>query len=61
MNNYENLFHPIISPRLYPTSSWVALQVPKIYEEMESAGCTPDRKARKMLQVAEAVLQQRHY
>lgn len=35
-------------------------QVPSIYREMESAGCTPDRKAREMLQAAEMVLQQRH-
>ncbi|RVW41769.1 putative pentatricopeptide repeat-containing protein [Vitis vinifera] len=34
--------------------------VPEIYEEMESAGCTPDRKAREMLQTALLVLQQRH-
>ncbi|KAE9464647.1 hypothetical protein C3L33_03446, partial [Rhododendron williamsianum] len=39
---------------------WVAVQVPVIFKEMESAGCTPDRKAREMLQNALMVLEQRH-
>lgn len=36
-------------------------QVPAIYKEMEYAGCTPDRKAREMLEVALMVLEQRPY
>lgn len=32
-----------------------------MYKEMEYAGCTPDRKAREMLQVALMVLEQRHH
>lgn len=35
-------------------------QVPEIYKEMESAGFTPDRKAREMMQNVLLVLQQRH-
>ncbi|CAL5408064.1 unnamed protein product [Camellia sinensis] len=35
-------------------------QIPVIYKEMESAGCTPDRRAREMLQNAIMVLEQRH-
>ena len=36
-------------------------QVPEIYKEMEYAGCTPDRNAREMLEVAVMALEQRHY
>lgn len=39
---------------------WFPDQVPEVYKEMEHAGCTPDRKARQMLQVALMVLQQRN-
>lgn len=39
--------------------STFVVQVPEIYKEMESSGCTPDRKARQMLQVALMVLEQR--
>ncbi|KAI3921123.1 hypothetical protein MKX01_036102 [Papaver californicum] len=35
-------------------------QVLGIYEEMQSAGCTPDRKARELLQTASGVLEKRH-
>nr|XP_028962098.1 putative pentatricopeptide repeat-containing protein At5g36300 isoform X2 [Malus domestica] len=34
--------------------------VPEIYKEIERARCTPDRRARQMLQVALMVLQQRY-
>ncbi|KAG9158075.1 hypothetical protein Leryth_000234 [Lithospermum erythrorhizon] len=36
-------------------------QVPEIYREMESAGCSPDRKAKDLLQTALTTIQQRHY
>lgn len=34
-------------------------QVPQIYKEMEASGCTPDRKARQLLQTALTVLEQK--
>lgn len=34
-------------------------QVPELYKEMESAGCTPDRKAREILQDASLILHQK--
>ncbi|KAI3908936.1 hypothetical protein MKW92_039756 [Papaver armeniacum] len=34
-------------------------KVLRIYEEMQSAGCTPDRKARELLQTASGVLEKR--
>lgn len=40
--------------------TFLAGQVPEIYKEMESVGCTPDRKAREMLQIARMALEQRH-
>ncbi|XAR52102.1 hypothetical protein NMG60_11020003 [Bertholletia excelsa] len=36
-------------------------QVPIIHKEMESSGCTPDRKAREMLQSALMVLEQKRH
>lgn len=35
-------------------------KVPVIYRDMESTGCSPDRKARELLQTAMMVLQRRH-
>jgi pentatricopeptide repeat protein len=34
-------------------------KVSEVYKEMEGAGCTPDRKAREMLNDASIVLEQR--
>lgn len=39
---------------------YCAGQVPEIYKEMENAGCTPDGKAREMLKITLAVLEQRN-
>jgi len=39
-------------------SRGISIQVPKIYKEMESAGCTGDRKAREILQNASIIYEQ---
>lgn len=50
---YTTLMKAFIRARKYD-------KVPEIYMDMECAGCTPDRKARQMLQVASLVLEQRN-
>lgn len=47
--SFLNVIHPAM----------VVNQVPRIYKEMESVGCTPDRKAREMLQTASMFFEQR--